>query len=545
LLPHYTPSDELVIHDQVENYREGLATPRLDGAVMPAYPLLLPVVATPVRAAPRPEPARTLEQHAARASALRLDIRIALMLISFLVVPGTWWLARRLLEPGWALFAAALAATSFLSISNSQMGRPHAPLTALSVLSVVASMRLLRERTVTAYLVAGLAASLAIGCLHNGVVVLLPLGLAWVLAWKREPRAPRWWIVVVVLMLAATVRWLYPFQFESWTEAEGPSSDLNVSGHLVWASDFDGSGFLRVLATFYSYDPLILLVGAAGLVILLVRCGRFAELDPVRRGDLTLVLAYALPYVLVLGVYARTAERFVLPLVPYAALVGAYGASRVVGALARRPRAAVAGALVLLAFPTYVAFHLGRVRAADDTLTEAADWIRAHLDADTDRLFVLPYFTLPLIYGEESLAHNWAHSPKTKWIEYLVDCDPRALAGEPRFEVFHPRKQGTEEDLGDDPLAWFRAQGIDTVVVQHVRPSFRLKVLPDTHAALREEARLGARFTPLRDDDGGPARLDYNYSRPVLKRPFVWHLLQSRRMGPTVEIYRLGPTRGS
>ncbi len=540
MLPHYTPSDELVIVDQVDSYRQGLPTPRLDGSVMPAYGLLLPKVAAPFHPAPRPEPARTLEQHAARSSALRLDIRIVLMLVSLLVVPGTWLLARRLLEPPWALLAAALAATSLLSISNSQMGRPHAPSTALSVLSVVASMHLLRKRDVLSYLIAGVAAALAVGCLHTGTAVLAPLGLAWFLSWKWEPRASRRWILACVILVGAAIRLLYPFSFEQWTNVEGPGSDFNLSGHRIWWEDFDGSGFQRVLATFYSYDPLILLVGAVGLALLAVNSRRFSALDPERRGDLLVALAYAVPYALLIGLYSRTAERFVLPLLPYAALAGAYGASRLIAWAGGTASVKVAGALLLLAFPTLAAVHVGSVRAADDTCTEAADWIREHLDPRTDRVFVLPYHTLPLPYGEESLAHNWKYSPKTEWLEYLVGLEPRALEG-PRWDVFHPRKQGTEADLGDDPLAWFREQGFTAVVVQQVRPSFRLKVLPRARDALQSHAQLAQRLSPMRNDDGGPARVDYNYSRPVLKRPFVWHLLEARCMGPTLEIFRLAP----
>jgi hypothetical protein len=540
MLPHYTPSDELVFVDQVDNYRQALPTPRLDGTVMPAYPLLLPQLATPLRLAPRPDPARTLEQHAARSSALRLDVRIALLLVALFALPGTWWMARRFLEPVWALFAAALVATSFLSISNSQMGRPHAPLTALSVLSVVASMGVVRRPGSASHLVAALAAGLAVGCLQNGAVVLLPLALAWVLSWKSSSRATRAWIVGGVVLIGVAVRVFYPFQFESWSDAQGPASDINLSGHLLWWGDFDGSGFLHLLAVFYSYDPWILLLAIPGLTLALARVRRLARLDAQHRGELLVVLSYAVPYALVLGLYARTAERFVLPLLPYAALCAAYGAAWLVRGVGRSAVANGVTALALLAPPTYAAYQVGSVRAADDTLTEAAEWVRANLEPGRDRVFVLPYLTLPLPYSEESLAHNWAHSPKTQWLEYLHTLGPGALEG-PRWDVFHPRKQGTEEDLADDPLAWLRSEGITAVVIQHVRGSFTLKVLPDTHDALRDEAQLAARFSPLAQDDGGPARVDYNYSRPVLKRPFIWHVLEARCMGPTLEIFRLDP----
>ena len=539
-LPHSTPVDELVIIRQVDQIRRDLPPLGVGGTVKATYPFLLANLAAPVRVSPRPDPPEGLADHLQRASALRLDVRIALMLLSLAVVPGTWLVARRFLEPPWAALAAGLTASSLVVVSFAQMGRPHASLAALSVLSVAASLRLAARPTVGALLLAGVAATAAVSCLHSGAAVLPAFGLAFLIGMRRPGRASPWWILAALLLLAAAIRWFYPFHFEHWTDREKPGGDgmLNLSGHVIPLSDFNGGGFLRVLGTLYSYDPTILLLATAGLIVFLADRARQrpGEAD---RSDLAIVLAYALPYLFALGLYGATRARFVLPLVPYAACFAAWGVQRTAGVLVRG-RAAYATVALLLAFPVGVAWHLGTVRAAPDTHRQAADWVRSNVDPGTGRLFVLPYLTLPLLYGPESLAHNRKESPKTDWLEYLAGLDDEGIGG-PRWEVFHPRKRGTSEELGEDPLGWLRSEGFDLVVVAHVRPQFLEPVVPRTRNALRKEGQLAARFSPLRRDNDRPARLDYQYVRPVIRRPYFLHVLSCACMGPTLEVYRLEP----
>jgi hypothetical protein len=539
-LPHYTPSDELVMVDQVDNLRGGRPQTALDGTVMPSYPLAGAYLAEPVRLFEDEGGAAGLAEHVRRASALRLDLRAVTAAVSLLMVPGTWFLARRFLGPGAAALAALLVAVNALSISNSQMGRPHGPLSALSLLGVLAAMRLARYGRGRDYLLAGAMLGLALGTLHSGAALLVPVLAAHLLARPHAGRGRHVWFFAALAIGALAVRLAYPFHFEQWTTAEAPKdeNEINVSGHRLWPSDFDGTGFLGLAGTFYSYDPVLLVLLAAGLAALVAARRSFRGLDPSARSDLLVALAYAVPYAALLGLYARTAERFVLPLVPYAACAAAYGVERAARRLRLSRRARAAGAALLLAGPLAGAWALTSVRAHPDTATEAARWIEEHLDPRTARVFLIPYHTLPLLYGQESLRANWEGSRKSEWLEYLAEQDPADLIG-PRFEVFHPPKRGAEELIGPDPLAWLAAQRITHVLVQHVRASYDERLLVEMREQAARAGELVARFHPMRRDDGEPARVDYNYSRNVLARPFVWHLFQAERMGPTFELYRL------
>ena len=91
----------------------------------------------------------------------------------------------------------------------------------------------------------------------------------------------------------------------------------------------------------------------------------------------------------------------------------------------------------------------------------------------------------------------------------------------------------------EGPLAWYRSQGTDYVVIQHVGPRFRIPLLKETRRDLEREARLVLRATPMARDGGESAGLDIRYQKPVLKKPFFVHLWQARSMGPTLEVYAL------
>ena len=542
VLPHYTPSDELVMVDQVENLRLGRPQVALDGTVAPSYPLLCAFIAQhAVLHRPGSGPAE-LPEHLARASALRLDLRWATALLSLLIVPGTWFLARRFLSPGWATFAALLVAVSVLNVSNSQMGRPHGPVSALMVLGVLGCMRLARGGRALDYLLAGLGIALALGCLHSGAALLAPLLVGHALSRRQRGRASAWWLLGVLVLLAAVVRVTYPFHFDEWTQAEAlqESGEVNISGHRLWWGDFNGEGFLRVLGTLYSYDPMTLLLFVGGALAALARLGRLRAWSSVKRGDLLVAASFAVPYLVLIGLYMRTAERFVMPLQPYVACLAAYGAARLSDGLRLEARGRAALAVVLLVVPALGVWGLTSARSGPDAFEEAAAYMMEHLDPDTSRTYLMPYHTLPLLYGADSLAFNWEQSRRTEWLEYLHEQPAADLLG-PRWEVIHPKRRNASREIGDDPLGWLRREGFTHVLIQHVRPGFRERALPEMRAALVDHAQLLARFTPLREDDGDPARVDYNYSRRVLERPFVLHLLLAKGMGSTLELYRLAP----
>src|SRR5262249_39747635 len=147
---------------------------------------------------------------------------------------------------------------------------------------------------------------------------------------------------------------------------------------------FNGGGFAVVLDTLISFEPVataLALVGVGALIVQLAR--RKARGEPSDRGDLWVVLAYAVPYFVAVGLYAKSFDRFVIPLLPFVALLAAFGARAIAHGAARalapssRAKLVAALAVVLLLPSTLFAWKLGSIRAADDTWTRAAAWVKS------------------------------------------------------------------------------------------------------------------------------------------------------------------------
>src|SRR6185295_11931912 len=121
----------------------------------------------------------------------------------------------------------------------------------------------------------------------------------------------------------------------------------NLSGHLVALRLFNGAGFAKVYDALRGYEPWMSALGVAGVVFALldgIARRRTHSADPGEsdtdtreaRRALLVVLAYAIPYLVAIGLYERTYQRFALPLVPFVACAAAYAVLR--GARALRLR---------------------------------------------------------------------------------------------------------------------------------------------------------------------------------------------------------------
>ena len=533
LLPHWQALDGTVIERQVAIYRYPQPGDEKDESYH-YYPHLAArfVAALPDLRSSLPN-GDSLDEQLARGRAPWLEFRRASAVLTTLLILGTWLLARRFVGERWALFSAALIGTSLLYCFYTAEMRPHGIAATANLFAVLACMRLLRRGSLPAYLLAGTACGLAVGALQYGVFTLPCLVLAHLVARRGEPRA--WWKLALALVpVAICVRIFYPFWFVEGAHYFQLSSggDLNISGQPLKTSKFDGTGFLAILETLWSYDPLLLVFGLCGAFWLALRAVRARSFGP-EPAALCVGLAFALPYAFVIGMYAETWERFVLNLLPWFALAAA-----AVFALwqrhARRAALPAALACVLLVPMLALDAHLARVRCAPDTAELAARWVECHVEPELTDIQALPYVDLPLYHSQAAIDESLGKSFLSRWLYYETQIAPAGRA--PRYDLHQPptASDPTRGLVVSDPLAWL-AQRRPVLVLLSIDPG--TPWIARLHTELGRTATRLARFTPRAQDDG-EATLFAGRHLFGFSEPFFLYLARAARMGPTLEIYR-------
>ena len=198
LLPAYWEPDQRVYSTQVDLLRRGDPHPEVHVAPRAADASPLP---------------KTLDEHLERASASRRQIRSVIASLSALLVPATYFLARRFLRREHALVAALLAATSVLHLLYSQQTRPHGVSSAMIAWALVGALVVRRRGDALAYAFAGLALGLAICTLQSGLAALPPLLVAHALCRRRRFWTRTAWLLGGLVIAFFAVRIFYPFLF--------------------------------------------------------------------------------------------------------------------------------------------------------------------------------------------------------------------------------------------------------------------------------------------------------------------------------------------
>jgi len=522
------------IADHARMIREGEV--KLDRALSACqYPSLLAQAAAPLSEATLepPEEPRRLEEHLHAAARVWLDVRLLVACVSVLIVPGTFFVARRFVEPPWALFAAALVSFSLLHVMFSQEARAHGVVVAFSICAVACALRLRTEPSWGAYLATALFAALAVGTLHNGLAVAAPIAVAQLA--RRDRRWFDWRIVIVAAAAAASFRVFYWYYFDEAAQKAMAGDDATQS---VWRDlPFDGTGFARLGRTLWYYEPALLAVLAlAAIAWLAIR--RTALED---HGDLWVVLAFVVPYLTLAGLFNQTYERFLLSLLPYLATFAAFGLATIHSQLRSGRSAFTFASIGVLVLPAFASTKLSWLRGSPSTLDETAAWIREHVrEPERESVFVLPPLDFPLMRTPESLRYPEGRaaffSPWSRYQNKLDDARRVAplyrlywISGKPEFGV-----PATDEECD----AFVRSHGPGYYVVNTIAPSQspeRARIV----AALRRIAKRVARISP----DSDPDYTDHQLWDQDVEAPHWRHvtrrMLQARAVGPVIEIFEL------
>lgn len=537
LQPHLAEPDAYVV-DQVRLHRAPElpeAPPHGYFAYPTALARALAVLPEPA-VAPGSADAGRLGAHLAAAAGDFLRARLAVALLAALFVPGTFLLARRFLPAEGSLVAALLVAVSLLHLVFSQQARPHGAHATAALAATLAAMRFARAPAWRSFALAALAPALALALLHNGLFAFAPLAVALVVARRGERRFPLA-AGIVPLALGALVVWAFYPRPPTLQEEGGV---VEFGGHTLKMAKLDGSGLARAGRFLLDYDPGLAWAALGGLAVLLVGLVRRRELELGRRADLAVALGYALPYSAALGVFGETADRFLLPLLPFlACLAGAlaqaaWDAGRRLGGVGL----AALGPLAVCAFPVYAAWHWTRVRAAPDTVEQAAAWIRLHLEED-EPVLVTPRLALPLVHSAQALelAREDYVTRRTTWISYQLATWPGAGDVPPGLGRWDLRiAPGKLVNRGGPPEmnAWIDESGARFAVVERSRLTEFLAGTRTLRATIAARGVLQAIFTGEGEGRCLDVPIDYQDTPG-----YVGRILEARAFGPCIEVWAL------
>jgi hypothetical protein len=318
-----------------------------------------------------------------------------------------------------------------------------------------------------------------------------------------------------------------------------------LAGHVFHLSKLTGRGFWVLGSTLALFDPVLTALAIAGAAAGIASWLRRGDGEAgERRRDALVALGYVVPYLAVFGIYDLTFDRFGLPLVPFLAVLAAFGASRVAALLPARARTAplaAAGFALVLAFPVVLVDKLGRLRGRPDTIEQAARWLERRGVPEGERVLVLQNFDVPTRYSESSL-RELRDVQTLYWTRAQRSCggDGRGL-----HVVRLPRPEVAEGEEAEPVLAdmgWLEENDVGFVVTIQASRGLREPMTLELIRKLRRQGKQAAAFAPApRDTTRGPREPEIDVGFGVAETGTALQLLSAERAGSQVTIFELGP----
>jgi 4-amino-4-deoxy-L-arabinose transferase-like glycosyltransferase len=463
--------------------------------------------------------------------------RVVAAVLGTISVWLTYLAGERLFGRTVALLGAAIFSVAFLPIFYSHLALNDVPTLAPVALSLYGVSGVLRRGWRRDYVIAGAGIGLAAATKYTGGVTVLCLiaaaicdgaGGAVLVALRRTGLA------LLVALIAFVIGNPYAvLDFSAFQTGISTQASLAGGADPVKLGTTAGSGTAYYLWTFtwgLGWAPSLAALG--GSVLLLAR----------RRLTMALVLLPApIAFILYMGDQQRFFGRWLMPVFPIVALLGAYGAVELVRWLIRTGRApaliaAPLAAVVMLGQGLASSIHNDGVLARPDTRNLARQWMVAHVPAGAK------------VVVEPVVSDNWAadigHSltatlSGTRWQRfptYETDVDPQGRllpAGERRFVLVDQYERTLRPEL----LNEYISSGYCWVVIgslQAGRSFAQPKIVPSAiayYASLANHAKLLYHVSP------------FSNNRHAVPFSFDWSIdyypAQYARPGPEISVYRL------
>jgi hypothetical protein len=339
---------------------------------------------------------------------------------------------------GWTTgcVAAALLSVAHLHVRDSHFGVTDVPLAAFVCATLLAALRIASRGLCRDYALAGLLAGLAISTKYPGALLVPALVVADLVGRAKGPARPRWRLAAGLALVPLAFLAGTPFALLAWPEfREGIVDQLQAQAGPSWLGVDLGSGYRHHLrfTLWHGLGPPVLLASLVGVGVALRRAPRSA----------LVLLAFAIPYMLVLGRGPLVFARYMVPLVPILCALAAVAIVAAVGWLPRRRLLASLALAALLAAPSLRdSVDVDRVLLRPDSRVLAARWLEEQVSPDATVFLVGAVFADPPIV----LRGRKAYDP-FRW-------PPRAFAG--RLSVppgAHLRRVRNAMDPGFDAIA--------------------------------------------------------------------------------------------
>jgi hypothetical protein len=445
----------------------------------------------------------------------------------------------RLFDRRVGLLAAAIAAVAFLPVFYGHLALNDVPTLAPATLALLGTALVWRGGGARAALLGGLGAGLAAGTKYTAGIAMLPLLSAVIMSARdrREPLMRALLVPAVAACGAALAGFLIanPYallDFDAFHAGVARQRTLASGEELSKLGLTQRNGvvyYLWSLTWGLGWIPAFAALG--GALRLLVRDRRLA---------LVLLPAPVL-FVLFMGMQERYFGRWLLPVLPIAILLAAYGGASLARAIAARaPRLAVPAATLvaaaLLAQGLVHSVHVDRVLARPDTRGSAREWLLANVPAGS-KVVIEPF--VPARWLEDPNRADPATPGGARWRLWNtaradVDDAGRRL---PKGRTRYVKVDKYERTLRPALLHVYVAQGYCWVVTgssQFSRAFAQPDEVPQAiayYAALGRRSEVTARFSPYRDG-ATPPPFNFDWS-------FDWYPLAYARPGPLIVVHRL------
>lgn len=318
-----------------------------------------------------------------------LPARVLMAAFGVACVWLVWRIARRLGGDRVGIVAALFLAVNAIHVEYSQIIRTDMQATLFMLLSTLCALNIVERGQTRDYVLAGVFAGLACATKWPTALVFInPLCAGF---WRlRADRSE--WRKLLALGIAAplTLFLVSPFLLIDWRTVV---DNLVHEARPIHPGAMSG-GFFANMGWYVVHG----IVGSFGMIgAVLVPVGIVAALRRAPRWSVA-VLPVTLVFFIVICAQALLWERWIVPLLPFAAIAAAYGLCWLVGRLpSRRPDMVLALWAITLALPMLLIERTMIAERTHDTRQMAAAWVRGHVPAGSS--IVVEHAAFDILHG--------------------------------------------------------------------------------------------------------------------------------------------------